>query len=145
VDADLKERDRMAVWLLPTLGYIVIIGATGVTTKLALRTISWQQLVLCVPIVYAAFAIAFAVFGGARLPSGAGGGWAVATAVLAASGLILFFFALSRGDASQVVPATSAYPVVTLVAAAVFLSEPVTLTRIVGTILVVAGVVLISR
>jgi uncharacterized membrane protein len=92
-DADLKERDRMAAWLLPTLGYIVIIGATGVTTKLALRTISWQQLVLCVPIVYAAFAIAFAVFG----------------------------------------------------AAAVFLSEPVTLSRIVGTILVVAGVVLISR
>jgi drug/metabolite transporter (DMT)-like permease len=35
--------------------------------------------------------------------------------------------------------------VVTLVAAAVFLSEPVTLSRIVGTILVVAGVVLISR
>jgi uncharacterized membrane protein len=57
----------------------------------------------------------------------AGGGWAAATAVLAASGLSLFFFALSRGDASQVVPATSAYPVVTLVAAAVFLSEPVTL------------------
>jgi transporter family protein len=69
----------------------------------------------------------------------AGGGWAAATAVLAASGLSLFFFALSRGDASQVVPATSAYPVVTLVAAALVLSEPVTPTRIVGTILVVAA------
>ena len=135
----------MGGWILPTLGYIVLVGAAGVTTKLALRTISWQQLVLWVPFVYAVFAVALVAFGKARLPFGAGGGWAAATAVFAASGLVLFFVALARGDASQVVPATSAYPVVTLVAAAVILSESITVTRILGTVLVIAGLVLISR
>jgi transporter family protein len=135
----------MRGWILPALGYIVVVGAAGVTTKLALRTISWQQLVLWVPLVYAIFAIAFVAFSGAKLPLGAGGGWAVATAVFAASGLVLFFVALAKGDASQVVPATSAYPVVTLIAAALFLSESITLGRIVGTALVAAGLVLISR
>jgi bacterial/archaeal transporter family protein len=135
----------MQSWLLPTLGYIVTLGAAGVTTKLALRTITWQQLVLWVPLVYAAFSIAFVAFSGARLPFGAGGAWALLTAVLAASALILFFVALTRGQASRIVPATSAYPVVTLLGSALFLSESITLARIAGTALVIAGVVLISR
>jgi transporter family protein len=141
----MKERLAMGGWIVPALGYIVVVGAAGVTTKLALRTISWQQLVLWVPIVYGVFAVGFAVFTGARLPVGAGGGWALLTAVFAASGLILFFVALAHGDASQVVPATSAYPVVTLIAAALFLSESITVGRIAGTALVGAGLVLISR
>jgi transporter family protein len=135
----------MGGWLLPALGYVAVVGAVGVTSKLALRTISWQQLLLWVPIVYAAFAIGVAASGRAKLPLGAGGAWAVATAIFAASGLVLLFFALSRGDATQVVPVTSAYPVVTLVAAAIFLSESITITRIAGTALVVGGLVLISR
>ena len=135
----------MAGWILPTLAYILLIGAAGVTAKLALRTISWQQLVLWVPLVYLVFAIAFVVFGGARLPLGGGGAWAVATAFCAAAGLILLFVALTRGEASKVVPATAAYPAVTLVGSALFLSESITVVRVAGTVLVVAGVVLLSR
>lgn len=135
----------MAAWVLPTLGYTVMLGAAGVTSALALRTISWEQLVLWVPIAYAVFAIIFVVFRGARFPLGAGGGWAALTAVLAAGSLILLFVALTRGDASQVVPAGSAYPVVTMIGSALFLSESITVPRVIGTLLVVAGVVLISR
>lgn len=135
----------MAGWILPTLGYILLVGAAGVTAKLALRTISWQQLVLWVPLVYLVFAISFVAFGGARLPLGSAGGWAVATAFCAAAGLILLFVALTRGEASTVVPATAAYPVVTLAGSALFLSESVTVARVAGTVLVVAGVVLLSR
>ncbi|HEY7396942.1 MAG TPA: EamA family transporter [Gaiellaceae bacterium] len=135
----------MAPWILPTLGYILTLGLAGVTIKLALRTISWQQLVLWVPVVYIVWAIVFAVFGGARFPLGAGGGWAALTAICASSALILFFVALDRGDASKVVPVGSAYPVVTLIASAIFLSESITPIRVVGTALVVAGVVLLSR
>jgi len=135
----------MAGWILPTLGYIVLVGVSGVTAKLALRTISWQQLVLWVPLVYLVFAISFVALGGARLPLGGGGAWALATAFCAAAGLILLFVALTRGEASTVVPATAAYPVVTLAGSALFLSESVTVARVAGTVLVIAGVVLLSR
>src|SRR5438874_13243464 len=135
----------MAGWILPTIGYILILGAAGVTAKLALRTISWEQLVLWVPIAYIVFSLLLVVFRGTRFPLGVGGGWAAATALGASSALILFFYALTKGPASQVAPATSAYPVVTVIGSALFLSEKITLVRGVGTGLVVAGVVLLSR
>ena len=46
---------------------------------------------------------------------------------------------------SQVTPASSAYPIVTVIGSALFLSEKLTLIRGLGTALVVAGVVLLSR
>ena len=135
----------MAGWIPPTIAYIVILGAGGVTAKLALRTITWQQLVLWVPIAYIVFSAVLMIFRGARFPLGVGGGWAAATAFAASSALILFFYALTKGPASQVTPATSAYPIVTVIGSALFLSERLTLIRGVGTALVVAGVVLLSR
>jgi transporter family protein len=135
----------MAGWALPALGYVLILGAGGVTAKLALRTISWEQLVLWVPIAYAVFSLLLVAFRGATFPLGVGGAWAAATAFAASSALILFFYALTKGEASQVTPVTSAYPVVTVVGAALFLSEKITLVRGIGTALVVAGVVLLSR
>jgi transporter family protein len=141
----MKERLGMAPWILPTLGYIVILGVSGVTAKLALRTLTWQELVLWVPLAYALFAIPFVVVRGDRLSLGAGGGWAIATALCVSSALVLFFVALTHGDASKVVPASAAYPAVTLLGSALFLSEAFTATRAVGTLLVIAGVVLVSR
>jgi uncharacterized membrane protein len=139
-----KER-LIAGWVAPTLGYIVLLGAGGVTAKLALRTIAWEQLVLWVPVAYLCFALAFVLARGTDFPLGAGGAWAAATAFCASSALILFFYALTKGPANQVTPATSAYPVVTVIGSAIFLSEKLTLVRGIGTALVVAGVVLLSR
>jgi uncharacterized membrane protein len=132
-------------WIAPTLGYILLLGAAGVTAKLALRTIGWQQLVLWVPLLYLVFAVVFVVANGTTFPLGAGGAWAAATAFCASSALVLFLYALTKGPASQVTPASSAYPIVTVIGSALFLSEKVTLIRGVGTALVVAGVVLLSR
>jgi hypothetical protein len=42
----MKEKATIAGWILPSLGYVVLLGANGVAAKLALRTMSWQQLVL---------------------------------------------------------------------------------------------------
>jgi len=135
----------IAGWIPPTVAYIVLLGAAGVTAKLALRTIAWEQLVLWVPLLYLVFAAAFVIFKGTTFPLGAGGAWAAATAVCASSALVLFLYALTKGPASQVTPASSAYPVVTVVGSALFLSEKLTLVRGLGTALVVAGVVIISR
>jgi len=135
----------MSGWILPVIAYIVLLGAGGVTAKLALRTISWQQLVLWVPIAYVVVSAGLMVLGGTRFPLGGGGAWAAATAVCVSFALVLFFYALTKGPASQVAPATSAYPIVTVIGSAVFLAEKLTLVRGIGTALVVLGVVLISR
>lgn len=135
----------MAGWVLPTIGYIVILGAGGVTAKLALRTITWEQLVLWVPVAYIFFSLLLLIVRGTTFPLGVGGGWAAVTAFAAASSLILFFYALTKGPASQVTPATSAYPIVTVIGSALFLGEKITLVRGIGTALVVLGVVLLSR
>jgi uncharacterized membrane protein len=133
-----------AGWIPPTLAYVLLLGAAGVTAKLALRTITWQQLVLWVPLFYLVFSAVF-VAGGTRFAFGAGGAWAAATALCASSALVVFLYALTKGPASQVTPASSAYPIVTVIGSALFLSEKLTLARGVGTALVVAGVVLLSR
>ncbi len=134
----------MSGWVVPAVLYIVFLGASGVTTKLALRTISWEQMVLWVPIVYVSLCVVLLATG-TRFPLGSGGGWAALTAVCVAAALVLFFIALTHGDAATVVPVTSVYPVVTLIGAALFLSEKITLVRGLGTALVVGGVVLLSR
>ena len=135
----------MAGWIPPTIGYILLLGTAGVTAKLALRTITWEQLVLWVPVAYIVVSFGLVVFKGTSFPLAVGGGWAAATAFCASSALILFFYALTKGPASQVTPATSAYPIVTVIGSALFLAEELTLGRGLGTALVVAGVVLVSR
>jgi uncharacterized membrane protein len=135
----------MAGWVLPMAAYIVVLGASGVTTKLALRTLEWRQLVLWVPLFYLVISVGFVVLNGTRFPLGVGGAWAAVTALCASAALILFFYALTQGDASVIVPVGAAAPVVTLVGSALFLSESITPPRVVGTLLVVAGVALISR
>ena len=132
-------------WIPPTLAYVLLLGAAGVTAKLALRTITWQQMVLWVPILYVAYSVILVTVSGTRFPLGAGGAWAAVTALCASSALLLFLYALTKGPASQVTPASSAYPIVTVVGSALFLSEKITLVRGIGTALVVVGVVLLSR
>jgi uncharacterized membrane protein len=134
----------MAGWLLPALGYVVTVGIAGITTKVALRTIDWQQVVYWVPIAYILFCILLALVYHKPMAFGAGGAWAALTAVCAAAGLICLFYALSKGEAGVVVPTTSAYPVIALVGGALFLSESITLQKLIGTALVIGGVVVIS-
>lgn len=141
----MNGKGSLMSWLLPTLGYALTVGLTGISVKYALKTITWQQMLLWVPLAYAVWALVLVVGFGARFPLGVGGAWAALTALFASAGLILLFIALDRGQASIVVPVSSIYPVVTLIASAAFLSESVTMPKVVGTALVVAGVTLISR
>jgi bacterial/archaeal transporter family protein len=134
----------MAGWIIPALGYVVLVGVAGITTKVALRTIDWQQVVYWVPVAYVVLSAILWLVYQKPIAFGAGGGWAIVTAFAAAGGLICFFYALSKGDASVVVPTTSAYPVIALAGGALFLSESITVPKVIGTVLVIAGVVVIS-
>ena len=70
--------------------------------------------------------------------------WAAASAALAIGALILLYIALNTGEASKVVPISAAYPAVTLVLAAIFLSEAITFARAGGMLLVIAGVIVLT-
>lgn len=131
-------------WLIPSLAYVVLTGALGVTVKLATRHLAWQEVVLWTAIVYAVIAVVMLIGGAVSLRAGQGTVMALLSGVLAAAGLIVFFIALSHGSASRVVPITSAYPLVTLALSAIVLSEHITPLRVVAAVLVVGGVILLS-
>jgi transporter family protein len=131
-------------WLLPTLYYVVAVGALGVTGKLALRTLDWPDLILWTGAGYIVVASFLLATGQTQLRFVHDTGWAIASGALAISGLIALYLALGNGDAGKVISITAAYPAVTLVLAALFLSEAITVGRAVGTLLIIAGVVTVT-
>ena len=131
-------------WLLPTLGYILAVGALGVTGKLALRTLSWPDLILWTGVGYIVVATVLLALGRTEVRLAEGSGWAAVSGALAITGLVMLYLALGTGKASTVAAVTAAYPVVTLLLAAAFLSEAVTVGRAVGVGLVVVGVVVLT-
>ena len=132
-------------WLLPALGFVLFTGLLGVTIKLALRHVDWPVILLWTGIVYCALAGLTLVTGQASLGFGPGVGWAALSGVLAAAGLICSFVALRHADAVVAVPVMSTYPVVTVIASVAILSESVSAPRILGVLLVLAGVVVLVR
>jgi bacterial/archaeal transporter family protein len=139
-----RAREPVSGWLIPSLAYIGLLGGLGVTTKLALRHVSWQEVIIWTAIVYAVIAIGMLALGQGRVGIGPGTVAAVASGVLASTALVVFYIALRSGDASRVVPLTSAYPVVTLILSALVLAERITVLRGAGALIVVCGVVLLS-
>ena len=135
----------MIDWLLPVIGFVVVTGLLGVTTKLALTRVTWQQLIVWTAVAYAVLSIGVIAIGvDFSITANRGTGLAVLNGVVTPVTFILLFTALRAGDVSRVVPIGASYPVVTVLAAALLLDEPLTVTRTVGTLLVVAGIVLVS-
>lgn len=135
-----------AQWLLPALAYVILFGGLGVITKVALRHLGWPDLIVWTTAVYIVVSAVLLLSGRASLAGGSTAvGLALVAGVMAVLSLVLLYVALGYGDASQVVPFTSTYPLVALVLAWVVLGEQVTAGRAVGAVLVVAGAVLLTR
>jgi transporter family protein len=131
-------------WLVPALGYVLALGILGVTSKLALRTLTWQELLPWTLLAYGVAVAVLMALGQAGWRWQSGTGWAFASAILAVGSLILLFVALGLGDASKVVPVTAAYPAATVALSAVFLGENVSAVRVVGMLMVIVGVVVLT-
>jgi transporter family protein len=133
-----------AAWLIPTLAYVVTLGALGVTSKLALRTLDWQELVIWSAGAYLLVAVVLLMVGGGGIHFESNSWWAALSAFIVVSSLILLYLALGNGEASKIVPITAAYPAITLIGAALFLSESISLAKVGGMLLVLAGVVVLT-
>jgi transporter family protein len=133
-----------AEWIIATLVFIPVTGALGITSKYALADLRWQDLILWTGIGYVLLVIVLLLLGVTRVQFVSGSAWAVASTVAVIAALFSFYIALSSGQAGKVVPVSAAYPAVTLVLAAIFLSEHVTVARAAGMVLVVIGVMVLT-
>jgi bacterial/archaeal transporter family protein len=71
--------------------------------------------------------------------------WAMAASVSSIVAVLLFVFALRDKPASIAVAVTSIYPIVTLGLALMTKTETISVTKIVGILLIVAGVIITQR
>ena len=131
-------------WLVPALTYVVAVGVLGVWTKLALRTLTWQELLPWTATAWLLAVGALMAMGQTRFTFEADTMWAIGGAVVAVGSLFVLYLALSEGEASKVVPVTAAYPAVTLLLSGIFLAERISLARVGGMLLVITGVVILS-
>lgn len=134
-----------AEWVIPTVIFVFVTGSLGITSKLALKTRRWQDLLLWSGIGYVLLVAVMVAIGQTHVQFGAGSGWAAFSAVIVITALCSIYIALSSGPAGKVVPIGAAYPVVTLILAAIFLSEHVTVLKAGGVALVVLGVIVLTK
>ena len=64
-------------------------------------------------------------------------------AILAGVGLYIYFIALGKGESSKVVPIIATFPLFTAVYAFLILKESITTPKIIGTFLIVFGLVIL--
>ncbi|QEC48495.1 EamA family transporter [Baekduia soli] len=133
-----------AKWLIPTVIYILALAGLGITSKYALRELKWHHLIFWSGVGYVVLVIGLLIFGQTSVQWTAGSGWAALGAAAVITALFMFFVALSTGEASKVVPISAGYPAVTVILAALFLSEGITVAKALGVVLVVGGVVVLT-
>lgn len=71
--------------------------------------------------------------------------WAMLVGVSGAIGTVAFYYALAKGPASSVVPLSGLYIVIPVILGYIFLSEPITLSRIIGVVSAIIAIFLLSR
>ena len=136
------------VFLLALFG-MVCWGIAPIFAKAGLKNVS-STLALSVRTMIAAFiVISWTVFSGnlgkiAQIPYSAL--LLIGTEALLATlvGDLAYFAAVKRGDVSLVTIIMSSSPLVTIIAATIFLGEQMTLMRIIGACLIICGIVVVT-
>jgi uncharacterized membrane protein len=138
---------NISSWLFSSMVTWLLFGFWGFFGKLASRTVTWQNLVILsnigwftiLPLVMVIFR-QYLKFEANQINYY----WAILSGIAGSAGMIFFYIALTRGEASRVVAITAAYPLVVVVLAVIFLREPVTTLKIIGVILTMVGVYFLS-
>ncbi len=105
---------------------------------------AWQELVLWLAIGYVTFSVVLLVGFGVRLQAVPGARWGALSGVFVVAIFVALSVALEQGDVSEVVPVAASYPVFTAVLAVIVLRERMTVRRILGTVVIVGGVIAIT-
>ncbi|MBM3238201.1 hypothetical protein FJZ31_18065 [Candidatus Poribacteria bacterium] len=60
-------------------------------------------------------------------------------------GHLAYYYAVKYGDVSKMTPVVSSFPLITVILAILFLGEKFTFTKLIGAILIIAGVLFIKK
>ncbi len=132
-------------WLAYALVTVALWTGWSFLGKLALDRATPVQATIVFGIASVAAGV-IALLAGQRAASwGPGALWLTAvSAACGGAGLVTFYLALDRGQASLVAPVIGMYPVVVAVLSVAFLSERLSAVQVAGVLLVVTGVVLVG-
>jgi len=124
-------------------------GSGAICDKLALRRLPASGAVIARSLMTAVIFTGYGAFAGQfRRITGAGAiplAWLVAGVVVnPVLGQLALFKALKFGEASRVVPIAASYPLVTVILAALFLGEKLTVPKVAGVLCIVVGVGLVT-
>jgi len=135
----------MSPWLPAALASLVIFGFWGFFPKLAVAYLDPRSALIYQVLggVMVGVAVLFSLeFHPAFHPRGAL--FAFLTGVAGVLGTLFFFAAAERGKISLVVSVTALYPLITIVLAALFLREPLTLKHLAGMACAIVAILLLS-
>ena len=135
----------MKGWLIPALIALAMWGFWGFLPKLATRTIDPKSAMIYQALGNVLFAvIVLAILGFHPQFHTTGALWAILTGVFGMIGSLFFLIAVSRGRISVVAAVTALYPLLSILLAATFLHEPVTLKQGIGFVFALTSIVLLS-
>jgi len=121
---------------MPSLLALLFWGMWGFLTKMVADSVAWQTQM----IFFAIGTLLVALLAKPGIPTFDGFHMIGAAAGIAGGlGFLFFYRAITRGEASVVIPITSLYVAVATVLAFVVLSEPVSVKKLIGLILAVAA------
>jgi len=135
--------------LFSALATVMSWGGGTICDKLAVRDLSAQGLLLLRSLVAATvisiWGGAAGLFGEIATASWVPVAWVVAGSLLSqVFGQFMYYRALKIAPASQVVPVTATYPLVTVALAILLLGEKMTGTKLLGVVCIVVGIILVS-
>lgn len=135
----------MDTWLIATFLALIIYGFWGFFPKIAVTYISPQSALIYEVAGATLIGLLTLYLVGFRPDTHPKGVlFAVLTGVAGMLGTLFYFFAASKGKISVVVSMTALYPLITILLAAVFLREPVTIKQIFGMFFALLAIVLLA-
>jgi bacterial/archaeal transporter family protein len=140
----------MAGWVAPSALYTFLLGFWGISARYGLQEFTWRGLLALTAAAYLVVLVVVALIGGPFRSSAEGHNaaldlpMAAVAAFISPVAVVLFFYAISHGPITRIVPITSVYPLIAVAFGVAFLSEALTWKIGVGVLLVVGGVVLLG-
>ncbi|MFZ5810149.1 MAG: EamA family transporter [Chloroflexota bacterium] len=139
---------KFPVWLIHSFISFLLWGFWGFFGKLASVSMRGEAILLfssvgwlaMFPIYYVIYRTTFH-----STPFNMDMVWAILSGLAGSLGVLFFYFALARGEASRVVAITAAYPLITAILAFLILREPFTWSKILGLVFALLGIFFLSR
>jgi len=132
-------------WLLPAVATLVLWGLWGYVLKIAGMKLDWREVYFISSLSSFTLALLFYMYSkGFTLPLNTYALYAAIAGIMGGLGYLTFMIAISRGNASIIIPLTALYPAITAILAVLFLGEKIKPTQIAGIILALVAGILVS-